>query len=46
MVNTNLYNNFFGVQTGGNSSKDLAALLFEKRDLLQMIQKRLVLKTI
>jgi len=34
MVNTNLYNNFFGIQTGGNSSKDLATLLYEKRDLL------------
>lgn len=34
MVNTNLYNTFFGIQTGGNSSKDLAALLYEKRDLL------------
>lgn len=35
MVNTNLYNTFFGIKTGGGSlSKDLTSLLFEKRDLL------------
>jgi hypothetical protein len=35
MVDTNLYNTFFSnVQTGGNKAKDLAALLYEKRDLL------------
>jgi FtsH-binding integral membrane protein len=35
MVNTNLYNTIFNVkQTGGNITKGLSALLYEKRDLL------------
>lgn len=34
MVNSNVYNTFFGIQKAGGISKGLTSLLYEKRDLL------------